>query len=372
MTGSSAGRGAEGPELLALDPYHGGSHRQFIDGLAARLPVAVRLLTLPARGWKWRMRLAAPFFAGLIRRDPSLWRARVILCSGLLDVALLKSLLPPQLARARLLVYFHENQFAYPVRVEDERDIHFAVTNLTSLMAADGAAFNSAYNLESFMAGAERLLKKAPDMPFPPELLAGLREKCRVIPPGIELGEIDAVPRPDEERDRPPVVVWNHRWEHDKGPEEFAAAVKELARQGREFRLVVLGREFRQRPPEFERLRADPDLSGRILHFGHAPGREDYLRILRQGDVVVSTARHEFFGIAVVEAVRSGLRPVLPDRLSYPELFGGRFLYQPGELVPALAAALARGRLAPDEAASLTGRFGWQEVLPRFLDWLAG
>ena len=380
MTGSSAGRGTDGPELLALEPYYGGSHRQFIDGLLARLPVASRLLTLPARGWKWRMRLAAPFFADIIRADPSLGRVRTILCSAFVDVALLKSLLPPELAAARILVYFHENQFAYPVRIEDERDIHFGITNLTSVLAADGAAFNSAHNLETFMDGASGLLKLAPDMRFSPRLPEELRKKCRVIHPGIDLDEIDMVPRQNSplkagaavsqraDKDGAPVVVWNHRWEHDKGPELFFSALEELDREGVPFRLVVLGREFSARPDCFDR--AEKRFAGRIAHFGHAADRGEYLRLLRSGDVVVSTARHEFYGIAVIEAVRCGLRPVLPDALSYPELFGGRFLYRPGELTAALRDALRRGPLGDDEARKLTQRFGWNNVLQEFCEWL--
>ena len=37
-------------------------------------------------------------------------------------------------------------------------------------------------------------------------------------------------------------------------------------------------------------------------------------------DVVVSSSMHEFFGISVVEALSAGAVPVLPKRLSYPEV----------------------------------------------------
>ena len=42
--------------ILALEPYYGGSHRAFLDGLAARSRHAWTVLSMPARKWKWRIR----------------------------------------------------------------------------------------------------------------------------------------------------------------------------------------------------------------------------------------------------------------------------------------------------------------------------
>ena len=41
--------------------------------------------------------------------------------------------------------------------------------------------------------------------------------------------------------------------------------------------------------------------------------------LLRQSHVVLTTALHEFQGLAVLEAVASGCIPVVPDRLAYRE-----------------------------------------------------
>ncbi|MHC4370623.1 MAG: tRNA-queuosine alpha-mannosyltransferase domain-containing protein [Planctomycetota bacterium] len=50
-------------KILALEPYYGGSHKAFIDGLSKASRHDWTLLKLPAHKWKWRMRHSAITFA---------------------------------------------------------------------------------------------------------------------------------------------------------------------------------------------------------------------------------------------------------------------------------------------------------------------
>ncbi len=49
--------------VLVLEPYYGGSHKSFLSSLSQLPFLQFELMTFPARKWKWRMRLAAPFYA---------------------------------------------------------------------------------------------------------------------------------------------------------------------------------------------------------------------------------------------------------------------------------------------------------------------
>ncbi len=124
---------------------------------------------------------------------------------------------------------------------------------------------------------------------------------------------------------------------------------------------MILGQHFRYQPEIFARAREK--LAPRILHFGYADSRDEYAALLQQGDVVVSTARHEFFGIAVLEAVRSGCRPLVPDRLSYRELFPVEYRYDPEPLADALKRVLKKQSVGQREKhARLAERFSWPLV----------
>jgi len=351
--------------VLVLEPYYGGSHKSFIRGLN-RLPFDFTYMTFPARKWKWRMRLAGPYYARKLAGSDR--RFDRILCSSYVDVAAFRGIAPSWVNDVPLLTYFHENQFAYPVQVHDERDFHFALTNMTTALASDRVAFNSCYNRQSFLEGIDRTLRLSHDLQLdrPAEMI---REKSDILPPGIDFSHIDEMtaPRSGDE----PLVVWNHRWEHDKNPELFFQALFELDRQGPDFRLVIMGESFSDSPSIFHEARKR--LSRKILHFGYVSSRREYARWLGRCSLAVSTARHEFFGMSILEAVRAGCRPLLPNRLSYPELFDDEFLYDEEDFARRLEEEILRNRkLSPDRSRKLTGRFSWNRLAPLYASWITG
>src|SRR5439155_6174009 len=109
-----------------------------------------------------------------------------------------------------------------------------------------------------------------------------------------------------------PIVLWNSRWEYDKGPQAFFAALRDLAARGLDFRVIVAGEHIDPNEPNF--LAAREWLGARGLAWGYAPDLAAYRAMLWQSDIVVSTAIQEFFGISVIEALYCGCVAVLPRR----------------------------------------------------------
>jgi len=356
--------------VLLLESYYGGSHKYFLQGLQNYVPAEFQLLTLPARSWKMRMQLSAPWFVEQIRAKPVDDRQfDTVLCSSLIDVAVLKGLLSTVAgwnSHTRILTYFHENQFVYPQQFDVPREYQFACINFNSAIASDEIAFNSVYNRDSFLAGCRMGVLAAADMPLP-GIIQNLSDRSRILFPGIDFSAIDSLPgkRPV----KIPVVVWNHRWEHDKNPVAFFEALQILEQRGVDFRLIVLGRDFPASPVCF--TQAKKRFQDKILHFGFVSSYREYVELLGRGDIVVSTSLHEFFGISVIEAVRAGCLPVLPDRLSYPELFDSKFLYDGDTLADRLQTIIEnRCRLSREEARAMTNRFSWPSLQDSYSAWL--
>ncbi len=214
---------------------------------------------------------------------------------------------------APVAVYFHESQFSYPLSPLDRPDLTYPMVNWSSAATADLPIFNSEFHRVLFFEEAAKFLRQFPDRSHG-AMLSDVEQRSIVLPVGVDLGRVAAIPQPDTSA--VPLILWNQRWEHDKGPDEFVELIESLISRDVDFEVAVVGERFVSAPDSFDRL---PELLGdRLVVYGFLSD-DEYVDILQRADIVVSTANHEFFGIAIVEAMAAGAFPVLPDRLIYPD-----------------------------------------------------
>eukprot|EP00042_Codosiga_hollandica_P031345 m.189810 g.189810 ORF g.189810 m.189810 type:complete len:245 (-) comp53616_c0_seq14:16-750(-) len=158
------------------------------------------------------------------------------------------------------------------------------------------------------------------------------------------------------------------RWEHDKNPEEFFAALFQLQELGLSFHVSVVGQTFSEIPPIFEEARIK--LQAHVKHWGYQ-SRENYLLALEEADVIVSTAQHEFFGVSMMEGVAASCFPLCPGRLVYPELFPKDCLYNTlPQLVKRLRTFCERPALArrrPNPPAPNPNAYSWPALRSAYM-----
>lgn len=370
MVGSDSGNIRVG----LLEPFYGGSHRAFAEGWQKHSRHTIEIEGLPARFWKWRMRGAAFEMARRIREKnlrPDLWFA-----GSLMDVAQLRSLLPDR--DVPIVTYFHESQAAYPWRADgepEERDLQYVFTDFASAAASDAVAFNSSHLRDGFITQTRKFLARMPDA-RPMWLLDEIEAKSVVLPLGVEFSHIDAARAESDRRaeeEGAPTVLWCHRWEYDKNPEEFFAVLFRLAEKNVPFRVIVAGAGYERIPDIFQQAKAV--LGERIVHWGGVEDRDAYARLLCRAAVVVSTAFHETFGIGMVEAAYAGAHPLAPRRLSYPEVFPpeihGACLYADEKDLEERLASHLTGRAALLERGALAElfvRYSWLRRVSSFDD----
>ena len=317
----------------------------------------IELRTLPARFWRWRMRGAAFHFAHAVGTPEE---ADLLLVSDLMNVADLKAVwgakCPP------IVLYVHENQLSYPTPAGEQKDFQFAFTDIASALAADAMVFNSHYHRDAYFAALPAVLRRMPEYEpaWIPEALAA---KASVLYPGCRLPD---PPVEGEAGAGPPLVIWNHRWEFDKQPAAFFAALSKVQRAGVAFEVALLGENAQYVPQEF--IAAREWLGGRVVQYGYLPSRNAYLELLGRGSVVVSAAIQENFGISVVEAVAAGCHPLLPCRLAYPEVipdvYHAACLYDDDEALAEMLSALLSSPpvTAPSGLAAAMQRYSWDRL----------
>ncbi|WGL16729.1 DUF3524 domain-containing protein [Microbulbifer bruguierae] len=304
-------------KVLLLSAYDADSHKRWRRGLVAAIPEwQWTVLTLPPRYFSWRVRGNSLSWgrgesASVLRQSWDL-----VVTTSMTDLSSLRGLVP-ELARVPTVVYFHENQFDYPRSEEAVDSVEPQLLNIYTALCGDLLLFNSEYNRTSLLEGAADLLHRLPDF-VPKGICAEIAHKSRVLPVPLENAAFDV----SQERSSHPTFIWNHRWEYDKGPDILLAALRRFGKQGIPFTVHMVGQQFRRQPSEFAHIRKLLGKLGAMGAWGYQESLADYRRLLGQSHGVISTARHDFQGLAVLEAVAAGCQPLVPDNLAYPEWFG--------------------------------------------------
>lgn len=315
-------------KVFIIEPFNGGSHAAWLEGIEKHSGHQIIVISHSASSWRWRVRGSALTLAELTEKkilehgNPDL-----ILASSMLDLPAWLGFTRRFLGNPPVILYQHENQLTYPVASEKNVDDSFKLINWKNMSIADSVWFNSEFHYESLFSVLPDFLKNVPDFSHLHQL-ESVREKSEVVPLGVELSQIPK----SLSLNSTPLILWNHRWEYDKNPKTVFLSLKELANEGLDFNIAVAGEYSPSSKEKIESLYEG--LGQRIIHSGYLPKRE-YFSLLSKVDVVVSASLHEFFGISIVEAVAAGALPVLPNRLSYPEVIPNAWhefvLYDEGE-----------------------------------------
>jgi glycosyltransferase involved in cell wall biosynthesis len=300
--------------ILAIEPYYSGSHRAFLKGLQENSAHEIIPIKLDYRRWKWRMHGDSVKLAEMSSHISE--EIDLLLVSSMTNLPAFLALTNPRFAFTPKVMIMHENQLTQPMPEGEERDLTYCYINYLSMLSADKLLFTTEHHLNELMEALPEFLDHFPDDKHY-NTIDQIREKSLVMYPGLNLSVFDAQPDTRDQNKRP-VIVWNQRWQFDRNPTMFFKVLNRLNDVDLEFDLILAGDTQHKKPEEFER--AWKRFGDQITHFGYVENVENYSKLLHSGDIVVSTATHEFFCVAIMEAIYCGCHPLVPNRLHYPEL----------------------------------------------------
>lgn len=184
-----------------------------------------------------------------------------------------------------------------PYSLESQRHVL-----LSQLLGAYGARHN-VFNSEH----CQWMLEDSARGVLAEEAIADIRRRSTRIPVGI----IDDALAPVVTDNPVPVVIYNHRLQAYKNYDQTFEVFDALHAEGVKFEVVVTS-SVRE---NMTRLASRP-----YTRIELCPTREEYLRVLRTGDLNVTNSQHETFCMAAAESMALGQALVAPNGVTFPEI----------------------------------------------------
>lgn len=209
----------------------------------------------------------------------------------------------------------------------------------------------------------------------------GIKAPGVVIPLGVDLPETGGTSGPGIRERYPwakntPIILFLSRLHPKKGLDILIPALANLQHEGREFAFVLagVGEEWYER--EVQRMLSDHNLLGRTVLLGFVEG-EEKRRVYAEANVFVLPSYQENFGVAVAEAMASGVPVVISNRVNiYPEVlaYGAGLVTDcaVAQVQKALAALLddpgACAQMGEAGKRLVGDRYRWESVAPRIVE----
>ena len=356
--------------ILLIEPFYTGSHKSWAEGYQQNSAFNISILSLKGIYWKWRMHGGAVTLAKKFNQFvKNHGHPDLILTTDMLNLPVFVAF--ANVKDIPIVTYFHENQLTYPWSTQDRdkeknRDHHYGFINYTTALRSNKILYNSHFHKDSFISALRKFLKQFPDNN---ELstIDTISDHSHVPYLGLDLKKFDQYKF--EKDNNLPIILWNHRWEYDKNPDLFFEILCQLKNQNIKFKLVVLGEEFDTEMSIFTDAR--DQFSDEILHFGYCDKFEDYAQWLWKSDYLLVTSNQDFFGASIMEAVYRNTSPILPNRLTYPELFDVKanpnlFYNSTDECIELLQLKLDNWNGRTECYSEIAKAYDWSIIAPRY------
>ena len=231
--------------IVLVEPFFAGSHKSWAEGYKKNSHHSIEIISLKGIFWKWRMHGGAITLARMYNNHiKEHGHPDILLTTDMLNLPVFNSF--ANLDKIPIVTFFHENQLTYPWSTQDRdkeknRDHHYGFINYSTALRSNRIMFNSDFHKKSFIKAVRKFLKQFPDHN---ELCNVDKINERSIVPylGLDLNRFNKYKIQAD--NQTPIILWNHRWEYDKNPDDFFKCLEEIKSDGIDFQLVVLGEQF--------------------------------------------------------------------------------------------------------------------------------
>jgi alpha-1,3-mannosyltransferase len=107
-------------------------------------------------------------------------------------------------------------------------------------------------------------------------------------------------------------LIYFGRWSVNKGLPACLALLSALRRSGQPWELIIAGREYDLNVESLRALAAEHGVLDRVQLMPD-PSNDELRKLMAQASYFLCLSRHEGFGLAAIEALSAGLRPLLSD-----------------------------------------------------------